>query len=384
MDPSRTLLSNFHIMKKFRNRFYSPKSYSNAINGTSNNKPLMDAFEKIASSYSYSKDLFPFQNSNSDELLSADLTPEEVRNAIKRSKKKSAPGFNRVTYTIFKYLPIDVILWLTKFFNFILSSGSYPQEWKKFKICFISKGSNRGYRPISLASTLLKTLERCVNDKLMWWCESRGIFRKNFNGFRRCKSCSDCLAALQLDVSIAKEKKELSGVLSLDLEGAYDKVKLETLLIILRDFGFPSVITNFIYNLIADSKVTEFFEGSAFKNTITYRGLPQGCILSPLLFNLYIANLIKILPYDIRMLGFTDDIILLARSSDAFLITEKLNFAIDSVNGLLSSLDLKISFDKCSYVFLGYDASSMNQGSLSVMTLIMFIISIWGRGGRLI
>ena len=51
------------------------------------------------------------------------------------------------------------------------------------------------------------------------------------------------------------------------------------------------------------------------------------------------------------MLGFADDIILLARSSDPSLITEKFNLAMGSVNGWLSSLDLKISFEKCSYVF---------------------------------
>ena len=78
MDPSRPLLSNCHIMKKFRNRFYSPNSSSNDVNSTRNNKPLMDAFEKIASSYSYSDDLFPFQNSNSDELFNANLTPEKL------------------------------------------------------------------------------------------------------------------------------------------------------------------------------------------------------------------------------------------------------------------------------------------------------------------
>ena len=112
-------------------------------------------------------------------------------NAISSSKKKSAPGLDAITYTILNNLPMDVIPWLTKFFNFILAFGSYPLEWKKFKICFISKCRNKGYRPISLASTLLKTLERCVNDKVTWRCESRGIFPKNFNGFRRGKSCAD-------------------------------------------------------------------------------------------------------------------------------------------------------------------------------------------------
>ena len=291
MDPSRPLLSNFHIMKKFRNRFYSPSPSSIDVNSISNNRDLMKTFEKIDSSYLYSDGLLTFRNLNKDELLSADLTSVEVMNMN-----------SYIPYILLKNLPMVVILWLTKFFNYILSSGSYPLEWKKFKICFISKGRNKGYRPIFLASTLLKTLERCLNDKIMWWCENRGMFPKNFNGFRRGKSCADCLAALQMDVLIARERKELLGVLSLDLEGAYDKVKLEVLLKILRDLGFPSIITNFVYNLIMDREVTGFFEGTAFKSSVTNRDLPQGCILSPLLFKIYIVNLIKFLPHDVRML----------------------------------------------------------------------------------
>ena len=254
----------------------------------------------------YSDDLLTFRNLNKDDLLSADLTSVVVMNAIKNSNKKLAPGYDGIPYILLKNLPMVVILWLTKFFKYILFSGSYPLEWKKFKICFISKGRNKDYRPISLASTLLITLERCLNDKIMWGCENRGIFPKNFNGFRRGKSCANCLAALQMDVLIAREKNELLGVLSLDLEGAYDKVNLEVLLKILRDLGFPSIITNFVYNLIMDREVTGFFEGTAFKSSVTNRSLPQGCILSPVLFNIYIAKLIKFLPYDVRMLGFAD------------------------------------------------------------------------------
>ena len=93
----------------------------------------------------------------------------------------------------------------------------------------------------------------------MWWSEKNCLLSKSFNGFRRDRSCSDCLAGLHLDSLVARERGELLGVLSLDLEGAYDKVNLEVLLRTLRDLGIPSMYTTFIFNLIYNRKIIGSF-----------------------------------------------------------------------------------------------------------------------------
>ena len=184
MNPSRPIVENFRIIKKFKNRLYNPYSKSMDSQTPDDNIPLLEAFEKIASNYQYENIEIVGNENHLDSVLQADISLKEVFQAIKGSKQNLAPGIDGISYKILKNLPVCCIHWLTSFYNHMFKSGSYPSQWKEFKICFISKGKDKGYRPISLASTLLKTLERCLNDRLMWWCEDRGLLPKSFNGFR--------------------------------------------------------------------------------------------------------------------------------------------------------------------------------------------------------
>ena len=129
-----------------------------------------------------------------------------------------------ISYSILKYLPYESYKWLAKLFNTILFSGKFIKDWCQYNVCFISKGPNKGYRPIALSNTLLKIMERIINDRLQWFCESKSLIPKNFFGFRGGRSCYDCLAILRTDISLAKLKKKYLGLLSLDLQSAYDGV----------------------------------------------------------------------------------------------------------------------------------------------------------------
>ena len=152
-------------------------------------------------------------------MLDRPFDLKELKQAISSSKNRSSPGHDGISYQILKCLPDISLKWLSTYYNHILFSGEYPYFWKIFNVCFIPKGHNKGYRPIALALCLLKIMERMLNDRLMWWIETTAVLPRCFNGFHRGKSCNDCLASLHLDASIAKKRKELLGVLSLDFGG---------------------------------------------------------------------------------------------------------------------------------------------------------------------
>ena len=197
----------------------------------------------------------------------------------------------------------------------------------------------------------------------MWWCESNNILPSFFYEFRRGKPCHDCLSNLFIDSIIAKNKKKLIGVLSLDLEGAYDKVNLQVLIDTLKELKIPSKFITFVFNLINDRNIIGMFNSQPFKNAFTNKGLPQGYILSPLLFNLYLYAISTKLHPGIKCLSFADDILIYCRDANPAFISSELNLTINSLNNWFESISLKIAPHKCSYTFLGFNADEIPSGS---------------------
>ena len=166
---------------------------------------------------------------------------------------------------------------------------------------------------------------------------------------------------------MAYHKKSLLNILGIDIEGAYDNVNLEELLKILDRINIATSIKRFVYNLIMDREVYGFFNNISFAPGKTNKGLPQGCILSPLLFNIYISDIIHHLTSGIRYLGFADDLLIYFRNEDPSIIIDKLTSCINSLNGWLEEKNLRISIPKCSLIFLGYEASKIPQGTHKII-----------------
>ncbi|OXU20745.1 hypothetical protein TSAR_000256 [Trichomalopsis sarcophagae] len=185
--------------------------------------------------------------------------------------------------------------------------------------------NNKGFRPIALSNCLLKILERVINDRMQWFTENKNILSNSFYGFRRNRSYYDCLSILDLDIRIAKLRNLKLRVLSLDLEGAYDMVNLEKLLTVLIEIKIPPKLLSFIKNLINNRELNAFYNGTKFNQGSANKGLPQGAILSPLLFNIYIIALINMVPHNIKTLSFADDIIIYCSDSNTTNITKSLS-----------------------------------------------------------
>ena len=162
INPDRSMIDNFHIIKKFKNRHYNSSTLNTESKSPLEDPKLTEAFDKISACYDYANlDIQDLGSGN--HFLEKDISFQEVLLAIKSSKSLSAPGLDGISYSLLKKLPNSALSWLTSFYNYILSSGDYPCSWKFFKVCFIPTGGNKGFRPIALASTLLKTFERIIN-----------------------------------------------------------------------------------------------------------------------------------------------------------------------------------------------------------------------------
>lgn len=175
-------------------------------------------------------------------------------------------------------------------------------------------------------------------------------------GFRRRLTCTDNIASLISNIKVANNKKQVTGVIFLDIEGAFDNVilpLLPLLLKMLQTMGFPNKIVNFIDSVISTRHLSSYMSSSFIQSRSTNIGLPQGSVLSPLLFNIYLSQIESCLLLLVMVLMYVDDIVIFCSHSSLVYIANQLNLVLTNLGSFLKDLGLSLSLssNKSSYSF---------------------------------
>ena len=136
----------------------------------------------------------------------------ELKNSLDKSNDTTA-GPDDIHYQILKHLPSDALETLLNIMNEIWRTGKFPEDWHKAVIIPIPKpGKDKteatNYRPIALTSCICKTMERMINDRLVWFLESNNMISGIQAGFRKNYSTNDHLVRLKSFIRDAFIKKE--------------------------------------------------------------------------------------------------------------------------------------------------------------------------------
>lgn len=240
-----------------------------------------------------------------DFLFSSD----ELNSIIDMTNGKSSPGQDGIDYFCFKMFPLELRQLLLRLYNEILISGSFPNEWKQFSVFFIPKKDSNKFRPISLAQCSLKLMERLINNRLYWWIEKNKILPNSQFGFRQERSCIDNLAILNAEITNNWLMGQDTCAVFLDIQSAYDDVLWDILVKKLFSLNISQPFIQFIYNLISRREVS-FEYGDIDEKRTVCKGLPQGCVLSPLLYNIYVKDIDTLITENgsSKIIQFADDI----------------------------------------------------------------------------
>jgi Reverse transcriptase (RNA-dependent DNA polymerase) len=208
---------------------------------------------------------------------------------------------------------------LLDLYNNIWHTGNFPPSWSEATIVPLPKpdkdhSSPDSYRPIALTSCMCKTFERMVSNRLTWYLESNKILSDIQNGFRKQRSTTDQLVRLESFVREAFVRGEHVVSVFFDLEKAYDTTWKYGILKDLQNVGLkgrlPEFISNFLHN-----RHFKVIVGSCFSDLHEQEmGVPQGGVLSVILFVLKINSIVKCLPDFIRGSLFVDDFLICYRS----------------------------------------------------------------------
>ena len=274
----------------------------------------------------------------------------EMQKVIKKTSNTS-PGLDHITYPIIRNLPYTFQKSLLKSFNYIWESGDYPEDWKKYAVIPIikpGKTSNEAssYRPISLASCLLKTFERIVNNRLVWWIESNRIISTTQYGGRKGRSTIDSVSSLVTDIQTGFSTNQHTMAFFLDIKGAYDNINLSILYDKIIKLKIPPIFANRIVTLYSERHVYVRNKNKLIGPRVTSVGIPQGSILSQILYSIYVSDIMEILPEEVKILQFIDDISIYVTHKEMDLCHHKLDNAVRHILSWLTKNGLSLSLDK--------------------------------------
>ena len=228
------------------------------------------------------------------------LTIEEVERRIFAAKSWKAPGDDGLPAIVWKQVwPVvkDRVLLL---FQTSLDEGELPTQWRNAKIIPLKKPNKGDYmvakawRPISLLSTLGKTLESVVAERISHAVETSGLLPTNHFGARKKRSAEQALLLLQEHIYNAWRSRKVLSLVSFDVKGAYNGVYKDRLLQRLAARGIPPALVRWIDAFCSERTATILVNGhTSQQQPLPQAGLPQGSPLSPILFLFFNADLVQ-------------------------------------------------------------------------------------------
>ena len=230
---------------------------------------------------------------------------------LNTSKSPGPDGFHpRVLFEIRNELlePLEIL------FTASFATGQIPDDWRTANITAIYKKGSKtdpsNYRPISLTSIICKIMESIIRDDILNYFLDNGLFSKTQYGFIRGRSTVLQLLKIMDDWTYILDQGKQIDAIYTDFEKAFDKVSHRGLLIKLKAYNICAELLSWIQAFLCNRKQRVKVHGSFSKWYCVESGIPQGSILGPLLFLIYINDLPDIcsnLPDSIKIYVFADD-----------------------------------------------------------------------------
>ena len=223
------------------------------------------------------------------------VSEKTVEKAMGEMNKKRSAGRDGLSQDKLIIAKSILSIPLTRIINASIEAGEFPKAWKEAVVTPILKKGDKekkeNYRPVSCLVVASKVMEKVVCDQTTTFMEKNNLFPANQHGFRRNRSTMTALAAMQQAWMDKKEANEKTGILLWDLTAAYDTMDTNLLCAKLEIYGFSAISVKWFRSFLTGrtQRVKIGTKMSSAMELVT--GVPQGGILSPVLFIIFVADM---------------------------------------------------------------------------------------------
>ena len=297
----------------------------------------------------------PLPTRNHDTKLEEIVCSEsEVLDKLVKLKVNKAPGPDNIHPLLLKHIAPIISYPLSCIYNKSLSEGKLPDDWKFAVITALHKKGDKtnpnNYRPVSLTSILCKVLESIIRDKIENHLKINNLLSSNQYGFRSGRSCNtQLLDALDTWTKCLNEGDDVDIIL-LDFSKAFDSVSHPRLISKLESYGITGKLQNWIKNFLSERKQAVKIKQTLSTTEDVLSGVPQGSVLGPTLFLLFINDLPDVVNCHVKI--FADDTKLFQPIKSPSDI-EKLQNDLNSLHLWSKTWGLNFNTAKCVHLHVG-------------------------------
>ena len=285
------------------------------------------------------------------------VSSSEIVDLVNGFEGKSSAGADEIPMSVLKSTILNVSEPLAKIINSSILTGTFPDILKISKICPIYKTGPKteieNYHPISLLSSFSKVFEKIMHNRLMCYLNKHDILTNSQYGFR--KNHSSCMSLIDLynRISHACDNNQFAIGIFLDLSKAFDTVDHEILLNKLSHYGIRGLAKEWFASYLANR--SQFVDLQGVRSTCQKIscGVPQGSVLGPLLFVLYINDIVASSSL-LKFIIFADDTNLFYSDSDVVLLQRNVNIELSKLSVWFRANKLSLNISKSNYILFGH------------------------------
>ena len=291
-----------------------------------------------------------------ENLIWRPTTPSEVEEICRALDGNKGKGWDDVSPRVIKAVAREISGPLSRLFNCCMREGHYPESFKVARVVPVFKAEDptrfSNYRPVSVLPVLSQVFERVLKSRLIQFLGDQKVIIPGQYGFRSGHSTAMAVLDMVEKVRTAWAEKNCALGVFVDLKKAFDTVDHGILLQKLEHYGIRGQTLKLLESYLKDRTQYVCYGGYESERGPVECGVPQGSVLGPLFFLVYVNDMASV-SKELELVLFADDTNIFAKSSQPSELFRKVNRGLEELNKWFKCNRLTLNLKKTEYIYFG-------------------------------